>query len=444
MEGPLNSRDAITLSAIQDVGLACLSPGFQTQDPEKQSALEKSMRMREQQRQIIESRLHNKAVGKDAENEKARSTGDSPAAGSSSSFPKPAAAPRRKGPPAGLSISAPAAHQFTNEPRVVQSAPINQTFTGLKPTPVPLSRQVLEHSHHHNPYHPMATINNNTPQLVPLGGHQASNQRLPPIADVVASQDMNEAHHLPGNPYDTRDQHPRDTRTLFAPINNKPSLLPSPGYPPPNARLHNPHDPPNSRSREHDFRTADEAVHTLSGGREDLIPKLVHYGSHGHGQGHGHIHQPPTPPSPHANGRPAKVTVSCPPQPSYGPVNNATPISNGNRTEPTHRQPSGSGRRRNRAEFEADHRNEVDRMDVDRDERDQRQRARLADEREEIGRNAAAAVANLEEAMRGTLRDREVFGRVNERDPAMVERNKRRREEFLTLCARAWDVLHED
>lgn len=429
-EGPLNSRDAVTLSAIQDVGLACLSPGFQTQDPEKQSALEKSMRMREQQRQIIESRLHNKAIGKDVENEKARSSGDSPAGGSSSNnFPKPAAAPKqRKGPPAGLSISAPSAHQFTNEPRVVQSAPINQTFTGLKPTPLPLSRQVLEHTHHHNPYHAMSAINN-TPQFVPLGGHQNTNQRLPPIADVVASQDMNDAHHLPNNPFGERDQS-RDGRTLFAPINNKAGLLPSPGYPPPSTGLHPPHEASSSRSRERDFRSADEAVHTLSGGREDLIPKIVHYGTH----------QPPTPPSPYANGRSAKVTGSAPPPPSYGPVTNATPTSNGMRPEPGHRQPSGS-RRRNRAEFEADHRVESDRMDIDREDRDQRQRARLGD-REENSRGAAAA--HFEEAIRGTIRDREVFGRVNDRDPAAGERYRRKREEFLGLCARAWDMLHED
>jgi len=436
-EGPLGSRDAVTLSAIQDVGLACLSPGFQTQDPEKQNALEKSMRMREQQRQIIESRLHNKAIGKDVENEKARSSGDSPAGGSSTNnFPKPAAAPaRRKGPPAGLSISAPSAHQFTNEPRVVQSAPINQTFTGLnKPTPVPLSRQVLEHTHHHNPYHAMSAINN-TPQFVPLGGPQNTNQRLPPIADVVASQDMNDAqaqqqHHLPNNPYDNRD-HPRDGRTLFAPINNKAGLLPSPGYPPPSAGLHPPHEASTSRSRERDFRSADDAVHSLSGGREDLLPKLVRYGAH----------QPPTPPSPFANGRPAKVTGSAPPQPSYGPVTNATPSSNGTRPEPVNRQPSGSSRRRNRAEFEADHRAESDRMDVDREDREQRQqRARLGDREE----NSRGAAAHFEEAIRGTIRDREVFGRVDDRNPASGDRMRRKREEFLSLCARAWDMLHED
>jgi len=429
VEMPLNSRDAVTLSAIQDVGLACLSPGFQTQDPEKQNALEKSMRMREQQRQIIESRLHNKAIGKDVENEKARSSGDSPAGGSSNTFPKPAAAApaRRKGPPAGLSISAPSAHQFTNEPRVVQSAPINQTFTGLKPIP-PLSRQVLEHIHHHNPYHAMSAINN-TPQFVPLGGHQSTNQRLPPIADVVASQDIHDAHHLPNNPYNDRD-HARDSRTLFAPINNKAGLLPSPGYPPPSASLQLPPEASTSRSRERDFRSADEAVHTLSGGREDLLPKIVHYGGH---------QQPPTPPSPYTNGRPAKVTASAPPQPSYGPVTNASPSSNGTRPEPGNRQPSGS-RRRTRAEFEADHRVEADRMDIDREDRDQRQRVRLGDREE----NTRTAAAHFEEAIRGTLRDREVFGGVHDRDPASTERSRRKKDEFLALCSRAWDALHEN
>lgn len=80
-------------------------------------------------------------------------------------------------------------------------------------------------------------------------------------------------------------------------------------------------------------------------------------------------------------------------------------------------------------------------MDVDREDREQRQqRARLGDREE----NSRGAAAHFEEAIRGTIRDREVFGRVDDRNPASGDRMRRKREEFLSLCARAWDMLHED
>ncbi|KAI2107190.1 hypothetical protein LOZ42_006366, partial [Ophidiomyces ophidiicola] len=44
--GPLTARDG---RAMQDVGLACLSPGFQTHDPARREQLQRSLNVREQQ-----------------------------------------------------------------------------------------------------------------------------------------------------------------------------------------------------------------------------------------------------------------------------------------------------------------------------------------------------------------------------------------------------------
>jgi len=434
---------------MQDVGLLCLSPGFQTQDPAKQQQLAKSMEMREQQRQLIESRLHQQATStKDTENEKGRNNGDSPAAANNSNnntFSKPPPSSKRKGPPPGLSINAPAPHQFASEPRVIQSAPINQSFTGLKPAPAhehPLSRQVLQHTHHHNQYHGVAGQTNGAPQFAPIGNHppNSAGQRLPPISDVIASQDLGMAT-LPSNPYTERDN-----RTLYAPHSNI-APLHSPGYPPPHpsAGLHPPPSAhfSSSRSRERDFDSADDAVQSLSGGREDLLPKIIHYGGGGH----------PAPPSssPHhgANGHSAAAAASSSSQPQYAPITTATTsFANGTtRPEPAARTVSGTNRRRNRDEYEADLPIAADAMDVDGGPRGRvsqhaRQRARMED-REDRERGAAAY---FDEAMRGGMRDREEVRAMGERDrdASWEERQKRKREEFLSICAKAWDLLHAD
>lgn len=47
--------------SMQDVGLACLSPGFQTHDPIMREQLQRSLSVRDQQRSIIESRLQRSA-----------------------------------------------------------------------------------------------------------------------------------------------------------------------------------------------------------------------------------------------------------------------------------------------------------------------------------------------------------------------------------------------
>ncbi|KMU77127.1 hypothetical protein CISG_06165 [Coccidioides immitis RMSCC 3703] len=65
--GPLTARDG---RAMQDVGLACLSPGFQTQDPAMREQLQRSMNVRDQQRSIIEARLQQSAKGDGQESAK--------------------------------------------------------------------------------------------------------------------------------------------------------------------------------------------------------------------------------------------------------------------------------------------------------------------------------------------------------------------------------------
>jgi len=71
-----------------------------------------------------------------------------------------------------------------------------------------------------------------------------------------------------------------------------------------------------------------------------------------------------------------------------------------------------------------------------------RQRARMED-REDRERGAAAY---FDEAMRGGMRDREEVRAMGERDrdASWEERQKRKREEFLSICAKAWDLLHAD
>lgn len=65
----MNSRPSATpMTAggglvLHDVGLACLSPGFQTQDPAMREQLERSISVRDQQRSIIQARLLKSARG---------------------------------------------------------------------------------------------------------------------------------------------------------------------------------------------------------------------------------------------------------------------------------------------------------------------------------------------------------------------------------------------
>ncbi len=143
--------------------------------------------------------------------------------------------------------------------------------------------------------------------------------------------------------------------------------------------------PPSSAGRPREYRSAEEAVASMSGGREDLLPKIIHYGGH----------QPPTPPSPLNTGGgvapPHKLTHSY----SSGDVTrNGSGVGIGGGI-------GGSGRRRTRVEYERD-------------------------------MGSPPLGSGLDHLRRGP------FGEG--RDSPDTQRKKK--DEFLSICARAWDLFH--
>lgn len=300
------------LATIQDVGMACLSPGFSTQDPTMREQLQRSISVREQQRSIIESRLQrhakqgpNAEPSSRADREEPASARDRSERGSDRSTHTP-----RRRPPNSLTIVPPPHRAFAHE-RVVQSAPLHQSFTGRHHPPPPS---------HHNPQSHLQNQEVN---------------RLPPITDVFGPNRLDSAHGM-------RPQDEAVNRQYY------PTTRPS--YPSPNNMAY-------SRPREH--RSAEEAIANMSGGREDLLPRIIHYGGH----------QPPTPPSPPqpAAHTPSKLTV------------------NGVHEHPPH---SGGGAKRRRT-------------------------------RDDYG---------------------ERDGSCGSEDSPDAKRRKK--EEFLALCARAWELFH--
>lgn len=348
---PLTSRESAGLQ-IQDMGLACLSPGFQTNDPSMREQLQRSLDVRDQQRQIIEARQKGGKPGSSHESDGQRGQ-DTTLFGVPTRTPTTA---RRKGPPAGLSIAAPSAAQFAND-RVIQSAPLNQTFTGLRPGDQPYSRHAqhgpsglsqMSHIHH-----------------VPAN---QTNNRLPPIADVFA----NDRLEMRGQPPAQSPAHPHG-----------PPPVPSPGFPPSQQAV-----PGSARARE--FRSAEEAMAGLSGGRDDLMPKVVHYGGV----------QPPTPPSP-MNHQPTGPGAQ-----QSGPHSGERDTFS--RPDILARTSSMNGRRRGREEFERDN-------------------------------GSPPSAFNRQEPKRATFAIR---GDAREEDWRAGMSSAEKKEEFLRLCERAWDLFH--
>lgn len=374
---PLTSRESAGL-AIQDVGLACLSPGFATSNPGMREQLQRSLDVRDQQRLIIEARQKGTKPGSSSLDQDGPRTQDTTLFGVPTGARTPLTS-RRKGPPTALSISAPNAAQFQND-RVIQSAPLGQTFTGLRPGEYPHSRHaqhgpsgLSQTSHiHHMP----ATQTNN---------------RLPPIADVFAN-DRLDSRRYPNTNNTSSPGHSSHS--------NVQPPVPSPGFPP----SHQTQAPPMSaRSRE--FRSAEEAVQGLSGGREELLPKVVHYGGV----------QPPTPPSPMPSARhnhhQQHPSISAVPGAQHPGVQQ---LQESSRPDILARTASMNGRRRGREEYE----------------------------RDEGGRSPPLAYSRPEVkratfAVRGGDDNRE-----EERDWRSGMGNAEKREEFLRLCERAWDLFH--
>lgn len=369
---PLTARDSAGL-AIQDVGLACLSPGFQTHDPAMREQLQRSLDVRDQQRQIIEARQ--KGVKPGASNENSDSgarTQDTTLFGVQTRTPTTS---RRKGPPPGLSINAPSAEQFAHD-RVIQSAPLHQTFTGLRPGD-PYTR--------HAQHGPSGLSQTSHIHHVPA---TQTNNRLPPIADVFANDRLDGPRGYPPNDSPGRTSHAAG-----------PPPVPSPGFPPANSQQHPTSAAPVS-SRAREFRSADEAVQSLTHGRDDLKPKVVHYGGV----------QPPTPPSPMppgGSGAAIRHTYAAPgaPHDFHPPPATARPDLG--------RTTSTSGRRRGRDEYERDDGSPPSAFD-----RPEPKRAAFAVRGEDGG--SGSREGDWRQNMSGA----------------------EKREEFLRLCERAWDLFH--
>ncbi|KAJ9143595.1 Heavy metal translocatin protein [Coniochaeta hoffmannii] len=220
---PSTARDGL---GIQEVGLACLSPGFVTQDPVMKEQLQRSISVREHQRQIIESRLLQSAKGDGPESSRETDPFAAKTPGMS----------RRNKAPRGLSIVAPSHEQFANE-RVIQSAPLGHTFTG-RHNPLPLTRHLTN----------QPSNLSSTSHIHHVPANQTNN-RLPPIADVITG--------MSGHP-DSRDHH------MYTPHTHRGPLT-SPGHPPPPPQMPTP-------SHRREFKSAEEAQAELAAGRPDLLP----------------------------------------------------------------------------------------------------------------------------------------------------------------------------
>lgn len=340
------------------------------------SQLQRSISVREQQRQLIESRLQQTAKPENAPQETPKHADSM--AGASHFGGKTPGTSRRKAPP-GLSIVAPSHEQFAHE-RVIQSAPLNHSFTG-RHQPQPLTRHIAN----------QPSNLSNTSHIHHVPATQTSN-RLPPISDVFGVSDGLGIHNRNQNP-DREERAGNGPRTASffsnstsnangsrehtdnnsSHSNNRPTF-PSPGH---RGEHHAPH------SARH--RSAEEAQVELAGGRSELLPKLVHYGGH----------QPPTPPSP-------------PNTNSLRPGMDRDRAEFRSREEIEYRMRSvasgvsaGSSRRRTRAEYEDG-------------------------ESPPLGHGPSA--------------HRRVgpFGEGRDSPEAQL----RKKAEFISLCARAWDLFH--
>lgn len=289
---PMTAREGL---GIQEVGIACLSPGFVTHDPVMQEQVQRSMSVRDQQRHLIEQRLQQQSAKGDGPD----TAGREPV--SQFSAKTPGMSRRNKAPP-GLSIIAPSAQQFAHE-RVIQSAPLGQTFTG-RHNPQPLTRHVANQP---------ATLSN-TSHIHHVPANQTKN-RLPPISDVFG-QDLS--------------GHPDNAPSSMYPAGASRAPLVSPGHPPPAMQ----HQVPGS-GRPRDYKSAEEAQVELAGGRPELLPKIVRYGG---------PPQPPTPPSPLPGARATDHSQSSSKRRTRAEYEEGASPPLGTGPAPTRRGPFGAGR----------------------------------------------------------------------------------------------------
>ncbi|KAI5305852.1 hypothetical protein KEM56_003121 [Ascosphaera pollenicola] len=283
--GAMTAREG-PASNMHDIGIACLSPGFQPQDATMSDKVQRSVAVREQQRLLIEQRLQKGACGGSSLATSAEAvpvtaglpttsgnanreaaTGATNEVGSTlnpfatsklgSTNASGTAGGGRRGPPA-LSINASAANQLSHE-RVIQSAPLNRSFPGRiaesslnAPAPIEHGSGFGRHgvqsqAHQQNqPARPLHGSPGHSAYQQSVHGSATQNNRLPSITDVFSGM----APASGSRPDSSNDR-----------LMNKASTLET--------------SPEVRRVRE--YRSAEEAVHELAGGREELLPRLVHY-----------------------------------------------------------------------------------------------------------------------------------------------------------------------
>jgi hypothetical protein len=491
---PLTARDGGL--GIQDVGIACLSPGFMTNDPRMNDKLQKSLSVKEQQRSLIERRLQQSAKGDGSGVMESRERdggsrggggglglgGGSTAADAPGPFTAktPGMMSRRaKAPPPGLSIVAPSHEQFAHE-RVIQSAPLGHSFTG-RHHPHPMTRHVANQpsglsntSHIHNNVPPAPQTANRLPPISDVfgqvsgrpenapgggsggggggsggsGGSMYSNPPAPSSSRPPASPNPHahaHAHqqthpHHPRDPRDPREQQQQhhDAHLAHHPPSHHHQQQHHPHYP------HNPHHDPRD-PRDHpqtirEYRSAEEAQAELSGGRQELLPKLVRYSGSGASSSNSSGQQqqqsaPPPPPPSHLQQHPAHMQPhhAAPSHPHHNHNHQqqqhppTPPIPGQPRPEPM-RSVSSGGRRRGRAEYEDGHQSPP----LGYGPASQRHQREHYPSGGGGGSGGAAAAAAL---FGGAA-----SGGRGERDSPDTYHAKR--EEFLSLCARAFDLLH--
>lgn len=313
--------------------------------------LQRSLSVRDQQRSIIEQRMQRSA--------KDMGPGGVPPS-DSNVLDMPKTAKRR---PPGLSIVPPSASQFAND-RVIQSAPLNQTFTG-RHQPTPLTRHVTNQS-------PTMGATSHMHQLPAT----QTNNRLPPLSDVFGAETLG------------RDRDPAHVNihhaSKNAPSNNL-AAMPSSGL----TGSQTPH-----RSRE--YTSAEEAVQDMSGGKDELRPRIVHYGG---------STQAPQSPRPFREAPKTAPLGPEPKAPSLQPPSFGMPAPS-----------ESTARRRPRSEYEQDNDGPSLRRGPESQYRP----------------NPAAANPGPQAPFHGP------FGAGRD----SPETQRRKKDEFLGLCARAWDLFH--
>ncbi|KAG6037528.1 hypothetical protein E4U41_005037 [Claviceps citrina] len=292
---PMSARDNL---GIQEVGIACLSPGFVTQDPVMKEQLQRSMSVREQQRSIIEQRLQQQSAKGDGPSDKDKDKDRDGVPGFAAKTP--GMSRRGKAPP-GLSIVTPSHEHFANE-RVIQSAPLGRSFTGHQHA-APLSRHVANHPSHLS----------SSSHIHHVPAHQTNN-RLPPISDVFGH---------------SATAHPDNAPPAF----QRGAPLASPSH----HTAHHHHQQALGPGRPREYKSAEEAQQELAGGRPELLPVIVHYASGGGPQ-------PPTPPSPAPGSRHAEASRSANKRRTRAEYEDGASPPLGQGPPATRRGPFGEGR----------------------------------------------------------------------------------------------------